>query len=99
MSVYAGVSRVVSLRTKGGNQANNQTQVFDTDGIHFYSYGSKVATIRNHVADLVKEVTLYEPYWNMYSQTTNYYLLQFLDEGSIKDIRKKVNSGDYIVDC
>lgn len=89
--------RVIPLRTKGGNPANNQTQVFDTDGIHFYSYGSKVATIRNHVADIVNEVTLYDPFWDMFSKTTNYYLLQFLDEGSIKDIRKKVNSGRYIV--
>ena len=86
--------RVIPLRTKGGNPANNQTQVFDTDGIHFYSYGSKVATIRNHNMD---EVTLYAPFWDMFSQTTNYYLLQFLDEGSIKDIRKRVNSGYYLV--
>lgn len=97
MSVYAGVSRVVPMRTKGGNPANNQTQVFHTDGIHFYSYGSKVATIGNLHSFNSPHITLFEPYWNMYSQTTNYYLLQFLGEGSIKDIRKKVNSGVYSV--
>lgn len=87
--------RVVPMITKGGNSANNQIQVFDRDGVHFYSYGSKVATMGN--LDELSDITLFEPYWNMYSQTTNYYLLQFLDEGSIKDIRKRVNSGVYSV--
>jgi len=87
------MSRVVAMITKGGNPASNQDLVFHTDGTHFYSYGVKVASKKFGTS----HVTLYEPYWNMYSQTTNYYLLQFLDEFSIKDIRKKVNSGDYLV--
>ncbi len=82
--------RTVPMRTKGGNPANNQTKVFDKDGIHFYSYDSKIATIHENI-------TLYEPYWNMYSQTTNYYLLQFLQEDSIQAIRKKVNLGIFVV--
>ena len=88
------MTRIIPMRTKGGNQASNQNKVIDEEGVHFFSYGSKVASYNGLSKNLV---TLYEPYWNMYSQTTNYYLLQFLDEYSIKDIRKKVNSGDYLV--
>ena len=88
------MTRVILMRTKRGNPASNQKKVIDSEGVHFFSYGSKVASYNATSEPLV---TLYEPYWNMYSQTTNYYLLQFLDEFSIKDIRKKVNSGDYLV--
>ena len=77
------------MLTKSGNQAMNQFEVFDERGKHFLSYGAKVASINGD------EVTLYAPYWNNYSTTTNYYLLQFLREGSIKDIRQKVNDGLY----
>ena len=81
--------RVQHMKTKGGNDAVNQFEVFDEDGKHFMSYGSHIATING------EEVTLYEPYWDMFSQTTNYYLLQFLREDSIKDIRQKVYDGLY----
>ena len=86
--------RVVPMRTKSGNQAKNQNKVMDREGVHFFSYGSKIASYNAFSKNLV---TLYEPYWNMYSQTTNYYLLQVLQEDSIKEIRKKVISGDYLV--
>ena len=59
-------------------------------GMVFQSYGSNVVYIRKG------RVHLYKPYWNMYSQTTNKYLLQFLGDSSIADIRKKVESGEYI---
>jgi len=91
------MQRIVPMKTKGGNPARNQNKVFDTDGVHFYSYGSKIATLYLGM-DFYKETPkLYNPYWNMYSATTNYYLLQFLEEDSIKEIRKKVISGDYLV--
>lgn len=80
------------MKTKNGNNAKNQYKVFDNEGIHFYSYGSRIASIRRDAL-----LTLYNPYWDMYSQTTNYYLLQFSGEDSIKEIRKKVISGDYKV--
>ncbi len=79
--------------TKGGNHAKNQFEVYDDEGKHFLSYNSKIATIKSD------EVILYEPYWNMYSQTTNYYLLQFLNESSIQDIREKVAGGEFNVVC
>ena len=59
-------------------------------GVVFQSYGANVAYVREG------RVHVYKPYWNMYSQTTNKYLLQFLRESSIDDIRKKVKSGEYI---
>lgn len=85
---------VVPMRTKGGNKSNNQIKVIDNEGIHFFSYGSKVAS---YLKSTYPILTLYNPYWDMYSQTTNYYLLQFSGEDSIKEIRKKVISGDYLV--
>jgi len=57
----------------------------------FQSYNSTIAEKNND------KVFLYEPYWNMYSATTNKYLLRFLGEMSIKDVRAKVASGEYIV--
>lgn len=83
------VMRVQHMLTKSGNKAMNQFEVFDERGKHFLSYGVEVATINGD------ETTLYAPYWDMYSATTNYYLLQFLNEPSIKDIRQKVNDGLY----
>ena len=77
------------MKTRGGNDAKSQLMVFDERGMHFISYGVEVATIDND------NVILHEPYWNMYSQTTNFYLLQFLNEPSIEDIRRKVNDGLY----
>ena len=87
--VFHKVMRVQHMITKSGNQAMNQFEVFDEKGKHFLSYGVEVATINGD------EVTLNAPYWDMYSTTTNYYLLQFLNEPSIKDIRQKVNDGLY----
>tara|TARA_B100001113_G_scaffold341442_1_gene326591 strand:- start:524 stop:769 length:246 start_codon:yes stop_codon:yes gene_type:complete len=77
--------------TRAGNTANNQVEVYDDEGKHFFSYGSRVATIDGD------RTILYEPYWNFYSATTNKYLLDFLSEYSIKDIREKVRDGEYEV--
>ena len=85
--------RVVPMRTKRGNPASNQNLVTDSEGEHFFSYGSKIASKRFGTP----HVTLYDPFWDNFSKTTNNYLLQFLDENSIKDIRKKVISGEYLV--
>ena len=77
--------------TRAGNTAKNQVEVYDEEGKHFFSYGSRVATI-----DGVRTI-LYEPYWNNFSATTNRYLLDFLNEHSIKDIRDNVRDGTYEV--
>jgi len=85
--------RIEAMKTKGGNPAKNQNLVFDTEGVHFFSYGTKIASKRFGTT----HVTLYDPFWDNFSKTTNTYLLQFLDEISIKDIRNKVKSGQYLV--
>ncbi len=85
------MSRVQHMITKGGNPAKNQFEIYDEHGKHFQSYNAKVATIKGD------NVILYEPYWDMYSVTTNYYLLQFLNEVSIEDIREKVAGGEFSV--
>ena len=79
------------MKTKFGNDAKDQFEVFNEEGKHFLSYETKIATIRGD------EVILYNPYWDMYSATTNFYLLQFLNETSIRDIREKVAGGEYSV--
>jgi len=79
------------MLTKMGNPARDQFEQFDDEGKHFISYESKIATIKGD------EVTLYNPYWNMYSVTTNYYLLKFLNEPSIENIREKVAGGEFNV--
>lgn len=86
--------RVIRMITNGGNKAVDQWVKFDEDNKQFYSYDSLVATI--FYSEHLKTV-LHNPFWDMYSQTTNNYLLKFLNEESITDIRKKVSSGDYLV--
>ena len=92
------MTRVIPMRTKGGNQASNQNKVIDEEGVHFFSYGSKVASYNGLSKNLV---TLYEPYWNMYSQTTNKYFLKYLrmktphDITSITQVRKLVENKTF----
>ena len=83
--------RIQHMLTRGHNKALNQLELFDENGKHFYSYGSKIATIDGD------RTILYEPYWNFYSATTNRYLLDFLGEWSIRDVRQKVKEGTYEV--
>jgi|TARA_B100001939_G_C16599286_1_gene470274 hypothetical protein len=71
--------------------ANNQYIISVDDRKVFQSYNSKVAEKNDG------QIILYEPYWNMFSATTNKYLLRFLGELSIKDVRAKVESGEYTV--
>ena len=83
--------RIQHMLTRGLNRALNQLEIFDDEGKHFFSYGRKIATIDGD------RTILYEPYWNFYSATTNRYLLDFLSEWSIKDVRQKVKEGIYEV--
>ena len=72
--------------------ANNQAIIHAGSGrVIFQSYNSTIAEKNKG------QVFLYAPYWNMYSATTNKYLLKFLGESSIKDVRAKAESGEYIV--
>ena len=85
--------RVMNMRTASGGHAANQFEIWTDEGVTFQSYRSQIATKANDGT-----VTLYEPYWNFYSATTNRYLLQFLNEDSIKDVRVKVKSGEYLTE-
>ena len=69
--MYRHMTRIQHMRTKGGNDAKNQFEVFDDEGKHFLSYNSKIATIKG------KEDDLYAPHWKMNKHTANKYLLQY----------------------
>jgi hypothetical protein len=86
--------RVENMRTNGGSSASNQFKIWTDEGVTFQSYRSTIAK-RDFATD---RVTLYNPYWDNYSATTNRYLLQFLSEDSIQDIRLKVKSGEYLTE-
>ena len=83
--------QVENMRTASGGYAANQFIIWTDDGVIFQSYRSIIA---KRQAD---RITLFEPFWNMYSATTNRYLLQFLNEDSIRDVRAKVERGIYTV--
>ena len=40
--MYRHMTRIQHMRTKGGNDAKNQFEVFDDEGKHFLSYNSKI---------------------------------------------------------
>ena len=84
--------QVENMRTASGGYAANQFIIWTDDGVIFQSYRSKIA--KRQAGNII---TLYEPYWDMYSATTNRYLLQFLNEDSIRDVRAKVERGIYTV--
>lgn len=86
--------RVENMRTRSGGHAANQFRIWTDDGVTFQSYNSIIAK-RDFATD---RVTLFSPFWDFYSATTNRYLLQFLNEYSIVDIREKVESGEYLTE-
>tara|TARA_R100001509_G_scaffold111844_1_gene67214 strand:+ start:146 stop:421 length:276 start_codon:yes stop_codon:yes gene_type:complete len=73
--------------------ANNQFWITSGDWEIFQSYSTTVA-IRN-TNDY--RVYLHADYWDMYSATTNKYLLRFLNNHSIQEVRQIVKQGGYIV--
>jgi hypothetical protein len=85
--------QVEPMRTASGGYAANQFRIWTDDGVTFQSYRSQIATKAYDGT-----TTLYAPYWDMYSTTTNRYLLQFLNEDSIRDIRVKVKLGIYLTE-
>tara|TARA_R100000995_G_scaffold44283_1_gene20793 strand:+ start:2134 stop:2397 length:264 start_codon:yes stop_codon:yes gene_type:complete len=86
------------MKGRTGLPIKSQEIYYYADGrTAFISYNSKVVEI-----DSDGQVTLFNPFWDMYSQTTNRYLLRFLDNvqyptNSIKDVRKLVNNGTYLI--
>lgn len=90
------MARVQNMRSASGNAVANQF-VITTHGMKvFQSYNAIVAARISGIGGGAK-VVLFDPYWDNYSTTTNRYLLQFLMEDSIKDVRRKVESGEYVL--
>ena len=75
------------------SMANNQTIIYSDDWEFFQSYSTTVA-IRN-TNDY--RVYLHASYWDMYSATTNKYLLRFLEVDSIQEVRRLVKENEYTV--
>lgn len=91
VKVMDSAGNQLSIRIINGDCGKHECRDTASMGTVFQSYGSNVAYIRKG------QVHLYKPYWNMYSQTTNKYLLQFLGDSSITEVREKVNAGIYDV--
>ncbi len=78
--------------------ANNQYWITTDDGWEiFQSYSTTVAMKKtSSIGDYC--VYLHADYWNMYSATTNKYLLRFLENvDSIQEVRQIVKDGGYTV--
>jgi len=73
--------------------AQNQAIICQGDWEVFQSYSTTVA-IRN-TNDY--RVYLHTDYWDVYSATTNKYLLRFLNNDSIQEVRQIVKQGGYTV--
>ena len=88
--------KVRNMYTAGGNIAPNQFIIDNDDGSTvFQSYQATVAKKVYHDGETT--VYVYSPYWDFYSATTNRYLLEFLREDSVQDVRMLVESGIYEV--
>lgn len=83
--------RSYPMKTAVGNNARDQLIHSANDKVWFTSYGTTIAEITTG-----NKVILHAPYWDMYSQTTNRYLLQFLGLASISEVRENVATGEYL---
>jgi hypothetical protein len=93
--------KVQNMTSNKGNKIANQFIVTDKHKMgnkieYFQSYNSMIAKkIYNDLGADVVETFLDQKYWN-YSTTTGKYRNIFLDE-KIKDTKKKIKSGEYIL--
>ncbi len=86
------VPYITHLSTPGGRPAVAQLVIHQGGYKIFKSYNSIVAikAYGTKSEGYREKVYLVNPYWDNYSATTNRYLLQFLDEHSIKDVRASI---------
>jgi hypothetical protein len=91
--------RVRNIKSpQSGRPVANQYVIYNYDNVYFQSYNTTIAWI-----DKENKVYLNEGYWDMYSATTNKYLLEFMrdqydkDIYSITDIRERVKNGEFNV--
>ena len=76
--------------------AANQFVIHTQDGTFFQSYNTLIA-FKGFDYGEDGNVLLQEGYWNNYSATTNRYLNMFLRTDGIAEIRKCVESSEYVV--
>ena len=97
-ALFTGMARVRNMISASGNSVPNQFEISTQQGVTiFQSYNAIVAARLRLGGQAGTQVVLFDPYWDNYSTTTNRYLLQFLNEGSIKDVRRKVKDGVYVL--
>ena len=83
-----------NMTSTNGNKVANQFIITDDNGNEFFQSYRSVIVKKNYEGDTVK-IFLDQKYWN-YSTTTGRYRNIFLNE-TIKDTRKKIKSGEYIL--
>jgi len=84
------IQKIQNMRSSNGNDVPNQFEIFTDMGKYFQSYSSMIA-----FKPFSGKIVLDANKWD-YSKTTGIYRNQFLGE-SIKETRKKIKSGEYIL--
>ena len=86
--------KVENITSNNGNKIANQFVITDDkQNEYFQSYNSMIVK-KDYESNQVK-IYLDQKYWN-YSTTTGKYRNIFLNE-TIKDTKKKIKSGEYIL--
>ena len=86
--------KVTNIESNKGNKIANQFIITDDiQNEYFQSYNSMIVK-KDYESNQVK-IYLDQKYWN-YSTTTGKYRNIFLNE-TIKDTKKKIKSGEYIL--
>jgi hypothetical protein len=92
-----------NMTSTNGNKVANQFIITDNNGNEFFQSYSSVIVKKQYTNDFANcvnddqglKIYLDKKYWN-YSNTTGKYRNIFLNE-TIKDTRKKIKSGEYIL--
>ena len=86
--------KVENITSNNGNKIANQFIITVNNGYkYFQSYNSMIA--KKPIGFREGKIELDQKYWN-YSTTTGKYRNIFLDE-KMKDTKKKIKSGEYIL--
>ena len=82
--------RITSMLSHNGNPVPNQFVISGNDGAEsFRSYDTIIAEVKDGK-------TLLDPKWDC-SKTTMKYAASFLGVDGKKDIQKRIDSGEYVV--
>jgi len=87
-----------NMTSTNGNKVANQFIITDDNGNEFFQSYRSIIVKKNSNYDKafsMNRIELDQKYWN-YSTTTGRYRNIFLNE-TIKDTRKKIKSGEYIL--